>query len=455
MRTRLRGVVGVGLLVVLLLSLTGCGSSSTSAAIDAEQPGQGTVVVDSAPSVAPNATPPVSGSNYAWTELAPNGKALVRVVSDGSCPAATVDGRLVAMTPFAQATPGFPYVTCQIEVEAGVNSITVGSRTLPPPPHKLDRIAVVGDIGCYLKSTKQQDCLDPATFPAKQVSDMVAAEKPDLVVFVGDIYYSEDECPPDKAAECGGVPTGDSWPTWAYDFFAPYQSSLSAAPWIFARGNHESCATKDDNGGAGWYQLLAVTASSCVNFNDPYRIDVLDQSFVVFDSAIADDNPVDAAQVDSYAANFRMVHDLVRGHPNTWFVDHRPLWATSGPKSTDTLNLTLDAAILAAGNTLSADVSLILSGHVHALGLFTTTDGRPAQIVSGGGGTELAHSQGSWPGTAIDGTTFSVAELEDSFGYVQFDRAAIGGSSWDIGYRTLGGGIWKSCALSGRILGCS
>jgi hypothetical protein len=434
MRSKL--LVSVGVVAVLLSGLSGCSSSSKSEASSS------------------TTAPPESGVTRAWTELAPNGKALVRALADGMCPDATVDGTSVPMTTFAPPTSAFPKVTCQVEIDSTATSVKVGSTTVPAPPHRLDRIAVVGDIGCYLKSTKQQDCLDPATFPAKQVSDMVAAEKPDLVVFVGDIYYSQDECPADKAAECGGVPTGDTWPTWAYDFFDPYRSSLAAAPWIFARGNHESCDTKSDNGGTGWYQILAITSSSCLNFNDPYRVDVLDQSFVVFDSALAADNPSDPSQVATYASEFRQVHDLVQGHPDTWFVDHRPLWATLGTKTEDTLNLTLEAAIAASGDTLQTDVSLILSGHVHALGLFRTANSWPAQIVSGGGGTELDSSQGSWPGTAIDGTTFATADLVDSFGYVQFDRSSGGSSSWNLTYRTLGRGIWKSCSLNGSTLGC-
>jgi hypothetical protein len=68
----------------------------------------------------------------------------------------------------------------------------------------------VGDIGCTITPASQQDCVNG--FPARQVAGRIAAEKPDLVVFTGDIFYSETECTqPESRA---GVPYGDSWPTW-------------------------------------------------------------------------------------------------------------------------------------------------------------------------------------------------------------------------------------------------
>ncbi len=396
----------------------------------------------------------VPGAGYAWTELAPGGKAIVRAIAHGSCPMATVDGKPVPMSVYAAATANFPLTTCETTVDQNVSAIQVGSQSVPPPPKALNRIAVVGDIGCFLSKTHTQACNDPAAFPAKQVSDMVAAEHPDLVVFVGDLYYSAEDCPADKQADCGGVPTGDRWSTWAYDFFTPYQSALHAAPWIFARGNHESCNSGTDNGGTGWFQLLALSFSACQDFTDPVRVDVLGQSFIVFDSALANDNPADQSQVDTYAAQFRTVHELAQGHTGAWFVGHRPLWSRKGSEPKDLLNLTLQAAINASGNTLFTDVNLILTGHTHTLGLFETADGRPAQVVSGGGGSQLDKDQGSWPGTAVDGTTFTTADLVDSFGFVEMTRSSATNSTWSLDYKRLNKPDWKDCTFQGRTLSC-
>ena len=166
-----------------------------------------------------------------------------------------------------------------------------------------------------------------------------------------------------------------------------------------------------------------------------------------------DDGPVTFAGVQRDGFEVMLCRDG-QGHPGAWFMDHRPLWATTGSKSTSTLNLTLQGANRAAGNTVANDVDLILSGHVHALGLFTVADGRPAQILAGGGGVKLTGSGGSFAGLAIDGSTFTTADVQTSWGYVQFDRPAPSTPSWTVTYQELGGSVWKTCTFAARTLSC-
>lgn len=427
---------------------------ATSAAGSPSTSGRGSSPSTFIPTTVTTPPVPTSDATYAWTQLAPDGHVQVRAVIDGACPPIVVDGANQPMTAFAPPTTAFPYTTCQIDLATPASSIVLAGRSMPTMPAALKRIIVVGDIGCYVKAKKQQHCLDPKKFPAEQVAKQIAAAKPDLVLFVGDVYYTESPCPARAAAKCAGVPYGDNWSSWSYNFFTPYASALGSAPWIFARGNHENCSGSTDNGGAGWFQLLAITASACQDVSMPYRVDVAGQSFVVFDSALADDNPASSTEVATYTPAFAQVHQLVQGHPGAWFMDHRPLWATHGSTSSDTLNLTLEGANRAAGNTLASDVDLILSGHVHALGVFTLADGRPAQILSGGGGVKLTGSGGSFAGLAIDGTTFTTADVQTSWGYVQFDRLSPGNQSWTVTYQVLGGTVWKTCTFSVRTLSC-
>lgn len=402
------------------------------------------------------ASPGATGSvSYAWTQLGSGSTALVRALTDGDCPDLTVDGETVHSGVFAPPNKDFPMTTCQAEISSTSRVVTIGGRAVPAPPSALKRVAVVGDIGCYLKKETFQACLDPSQFPAKALANQIANAKPDLIIFVGDIYYSQTECPPSKASECGGVPTGDNWATWAYDFFDPYAPALSAAPWVFARGNHESCDTKLDNGGPGWFQLLAPSPGKCSNYTDPYRVDVLDQSLVIFDSAIANDTPANAEQAKNYKSNFQMVHELAKGHPGSWFVDHRPIWAAEeGDKGPTALNLTLQEAVKMSGNTLQGDVSLILSGHLHSLAYYNFADNRPPQVVSGGGSARLGKHSADFTGQTIDGMQFGPAELIEKFGYVQLDRSQSGGS-WDLDFVTLNGASWKKCAFSGSALSCN
>jgi hypothetical protein len=441
--TRPLGVVGT--VVALAAVVVGCSSTPTRTDV------AGGTGVPRETTTGTAVAGPVTVGQYAWIQLGSGTRVEVRALADGPCPDAMVDDHAVAMSAFMPATESFPHTTCAAEIPPETRSVAVGSHHLPPPARKLDRVAVVGDIGCDLTPQTQQDCVNG--FPARQIAERIAAEKPDLVVFVGDIFYSQSEC--SEPAKCAGVPFGDNWPTWAYDFFDPYRSALDTAPWIFTRGNHESCDTQGNNGGPGWFQILAPQPSTCQNFTDPFRVDVAGQSFVVFDSALADDNPVTTSQVPEYAAMFTKVHDLAAGHPGAWFVDHRPLWATGGPAPSDTLNLTLQAAIAQSGNTLGSDVSLILSGHVHAMGAFTLSDGRPPQIVSGGGGTLLDTSKaGNFAGLPIDGSTFVLGRQEADWGYVRMDRAPSG---WDVTYQQYASGSWSrslSCVFASRTLAC-
>lgn len=397
----------------------------------------------------PNPAPP----QHVWTQFVADGVRVVALV-DGGCPAATVDGSQIPMVQARSATSAFPLTTCTARIPEGATSVSVAGTPAPPPPKRLNRIVVVGDVGCYLKKQTFQDCHDPAAFPAKQLGQQITKERADLVVYVGDMYLSQTECPDSQAVKCGGVPVGDKWATWAYDFFDPYQPALASAPWIIARGNHEACTGQYDNGGPGWFQIFAPEAGVCSDRTDPYVVMVAGQSFVVFDSAAAEDTPVDESQVPAYSRQFRKVHELTSTHPGSWLVTHRPLWAAGAGEGGGTFidNLTLQAASAAAGNTIVHDVDLVLSGHIHALGRYTFADGRAPQVVSGGGGARLSPA-GDFRGAAIDGTTFTMATLVEKFGYVVMDRDEQAGS-WTVRYVDVGGENLVTCTFATRELTC-
>ena len=82
-----------------------------------------------------------------------------------------------------------------------------------------------------------------------------AAKHPDLVIHVGDYYYRETPCPTGDQG-CAGSPHGDRWASWDADLFTPVAPLLTAAPWIFVRGNHEQCG----RGADGWFRFLDAAA---------------------------------------------------------------------------------------------------------------------------------------------------------------------------------------------------
>jgi hypothetical protein len=154
--------------------------------------------------------------------------------------------------PPAESKPSsFPVLVCERQLPAGAARASVGGHTLPLLRHAVRRIVVVGDTGCVVQNAGVQACNDAAAWPFARLAAAAAAKKPDLVTHVGDYLSRENACP-DGNAKCRGSPWGYGWDAWSADFFAPARDLLAAAPWVFVRGNHESC----NRAGQGWWRFL-------------------------------------------------------------------------------------------------------------------------------------------------------------------------------------------------------
>ena len=424
----------MAMLAALALALTISGSSAGPAVDQAEAGWSGPV---------------------AWVELTGAGQQIRAVGDHGSCPHAQIDGQAVRMTQRALLDPAFPQPVCQAPVPPGARSASVDGHVLPlltVPPR---RILVLGDTGCRLKGDLVQDCSNTASWPFPEVARRAAAMKPDLVIHVGDYYYRETACPPGRAA-CAGSPHGDNWPTWRADFFDPARPLLQAAPFVFARGNHESCA----RGGEGWTRLLDVadTGGTCPWTDAGFKIDLGGLNLYVLDSADADDRFPSAVgigritqQLDALGADL--------AHVPGWILTHRPVWAVTpvarlgpiGPAEIG-LNKTLQAAM--RGRDLSA-VSMIVSGHVHHFAAYDFGPGRPAQLVAGTGGdvqeesdlSRIRTSQIGIDGLAAQRLTFA------RFGYLMLERDPAG-DGWSGLFRDLNDQPVAACRLQGRELTC-
>ena len=119
---------------------------------------------------------------------------------------------------------------------------------------------------------------------------------------------------------------------------------------------------------------------ACHDYTDPYVVPDGDLSFLMLDSALADDFRAVPSQVDTYRTQLGQLATLASG--NSWFLTHRPPWVfgvaseEGGVQQLFRDNPTLQAA---SGNQLPAGVSLALSGHIHLFeGLSFRTDGRPS-----------------------------------------------------------------------------
>lgn len=160
------------------------------------------------------------GLTPAWVELGEDGKAVARIVVNNpqECPAIQIDGTSRPMS-LRQPMPAGLRPVCESAIPSGAKSASVNARSLALPKPDPARVIAIGDTGCRIKGGQIQACNDPALWPFRQVAAGAAAEKPDLMIHVGDYLYRESPCPDASQAMCGGSPAGDNWEAWNADFF--------------------------------------------------------------------------------------------------------------------------------------------------------------------------------------------------------------------------------------------
>ncbi|HEY4030900.1 MAG TPA: metallophosphoesterase family protein [Caulobacteraceae bacterium] len=394
---------------------------------------------------------PATQTLAAWTELTGQGTEVRAAAGPGGCPAASVDGRPAAMAVRAQASAEFPQV-CTLVLPAGATSVEVDGRPLPlPAPAR--RIVILGDTGCRIKDLTVQACNDPQAWPFAEVARLAAANKPDLVIHVGDYYYRESPCPLDLKA-CAGSPSGDRWDTWSAEFFGPAAPLLAAAPWVFARGNHETC----DRGGRGWYLLLDAgpSAEPCRHYTTPFAVHTGDLNLYVLDSALTPDRNHDKAQVAAVTAQLdKLGAGLDAGHG--WIIVHRPVWglvpvARLGPSAPFEVGLNFTEQDAFRGRALPG-VQMIVSGHVHHFQALDFGPGRPAQLVVGTGGDVGIKADlpriytETRPIDGLDASVFSFSR----YGYYLMEKD---GEDWTGTFHDADDQVRARCRLHDRRLTC-
>jgi hypothetical protein len=308
---------------------------------------------------------------------------------------------------------------------------------------------ILGDSGCRLKGKVVQNCNDPvAGWPFAKVARLAAAQKPDLVVHVGDYYYRETPCPAGNGG-CAGSPYGDRWPSWKAELFDPAQPLLAAAPWVFARGNHEDC----QRGGLGWFRLLDADdkVRTCPASSDTFLVPIGGAALGVVDTA----DPDDVAPQPANAAAFgKALVPLAGAKTPVWIVTHRPIWEIyrEGDKLVDTGSNVNERSAVKAGGL--AGVQLILAGHEHTFFSLDAGAGRPAELVVGTGGDRLDSETAANVATtelAVDGAapvrTFGMSR----FGYFVLDRR---GEAWEGAFHDLTDKVVARCRLAAGRLTC-
>jgi hypothetical protein len=358
------------------------------------------------------------------------------------------------MVPRAAASADFPMV-CSLPLPARARGVSVAGQALPLPARTVRRVAIMGDTGCRIQGSEVQACNDARAWPFASVARLAAAKDPDLVIHVGDYYYREIPCPERKAKACADSPYGDHWATWAAEFFDPARPLLRAAPWVFARGNHESCG----RGGRGWYALLDAGPAppDCPALSAPFTVRAGDLNLFVIDSADAGDLGTTRQKTAAIAGQLdRFGPALDQGQG--WIVTHRPIWglvpvARVGPIGPLEVGINASEQQAVKGRALGG-VQMIVSGHIHHFSAISFGPARPAQLIVGTGGDvgEPADTPRIYGGQdvldGLDATSFSFSR----YGYYLMDKV---GEDWTGVFHDADDVVRATCRLHERVLSCT
>jgi hypothetical protein len=337
----------------------------------------------------------------AFLAVGPGGAQVARyLTSDATCPVAYVDGVKVQMSVRASGTADYPGTVCDAPVSAGARKVLVAGVELKTAVASPQRIVIFGDTGCRLKGpskpgqgTLAQACNSVDAWPFARIIQSAAAQwppqgpgqpsGPDLVIHVGDYHYREADCPPEKQEGCKDSVAGNNWTSWNQDFFAGAQPLLIKAPWVFVRGNHETCK----RAGSGFFRYLdpRPLEPGCMKTTAPYLIPLGDHVLAV----------VDGAEITDFPKTMETL--AIPGDQPVWLADHRP-FLTLGADYEVTkpeLQAHLPPSLAAPGR-----VAAVLTGHKHSFSIYQSTESDPAggsrleppEIISGNGGTDLETS---------------------------------------------------------------
>jgi len=428
---------------------------------------------------------------YSWVEVGSGGVALARVITpDTNCPNLTIDGvsqpmavRVAAGTMAVRtssASPvkpsAFPVTTCEFTIPSSAKSASVLGRDLALPKANPQKIVIIGDTGCRLKTGNPwQACSDTTQWPFQRIADAAAATHPDLVLHVGDYHYRENQCPADQTG-CQGSPWSYGFDAWEADLFRPAASLMKVAPWVVVRGNHEECL----RAGQGWFRFLdtrpysedrscnSAANDSIANYNDPYAVPVgADTQFIVFDSAKAGANALnpmnatDAPIFATYQAQFQKAAALA-SNPNVFSIwtNHHPILAyapiAGGTPAGGIGSLLSVMSATYPTSYYPPNIGLAIHGHVHDFQAVDFSTAQPPAFVSGMGGDNLdAVLPDPFPFSVSPaaGAIPDMVAHDNQFGFMTMERT---GSSWTYQAYRIDGSVMTSCTINGNDkLSCS
>jgi predicted phosphodiesterase len=385
----------------------------------------------------------------AWTELGPGGLQVVRAVmasGTASCPpihweiGATSGGGAMALR--APSNGAFNDTVCEYPLPGSATGADVAGMAVPVRKGVIEKVALLGDTGCKegKQSSSKVKC-DPKLWTFGMVANEIAAENPDLIIHLGDIFYRTTACENDKSNGKSGCSAGID-----EDFFTPAKPMLAAAPLVMVRGNHE------EYGGdcVGWFRYFEPTLKSAVKdctqtagnvsctqaqsqrFSLPYSVMLNpQQALVVLDTSAAPNPPEGGTQayIDEYSRELNCANQRAdQADRPTWLISHVPLWYNAKPKAEGGPPLLEQALLQAGAGGLSSNFQMVISGHLHQfqyLSFDTTKVKEPPQLILGDGGTLMSNPQTKDPPNPIDrrnGVYWERWLAKKQFGYGVIDE---------------------------------
>jgi hypothetical protein len=385
---------------------------------------------------------------YAWTQFVGDGLEARAITEEAECPKVAIDGHVTQMALRAGPSEAYPVRLCAVAIPHGAKEATLAEHPLPLPAARVDRLLLIGDTGCRLRSLALQSCNVMADWPFRLIADDAAEMRPDMVVHLGDLVYRERECPVANKG-CAGSPHGDNWETWKADFFEPARALLEVAPFVFVRGNHEDCARN----GEGWRRFVSAfpfdAAVPCVAQEPPFRLDFGGLTLAVLDVTRAEDRVVDFELAPFFRSQFAALVDI-KGP--LWIAMHKPVYGSIRVKDgvSEGDNKTL---VEAARGVIPPNVQALLSGHLHLFQAMSFQQDVPAQIVAGAGGDMLDRSgpQNLTGLTLGDATVENGRGVTGVFGFALMER---GDGDWRLTEFDDHAKALVRCSLRGRKIAC-
>ena len=371
----------------------------------------------------------------------------------------------------------FEVLTCEAKWPKGAQRGRIAGQDVPAPRSQIKRIVLIGDTGCRMKASENafQPCNDPAKWPFAQVAQSAAALHPDLVIHVGDIHYRESPCPPGNAG-CANSRWGYGFDAWQADLFEPAKPLLATAPWVFVRGNHESCY----RAGQGWFRFIDTQAwqeaRSCndptfdaqADYSAPYAVPLAgDTQLIVFDSSRTQGRPMTAKDVayGKYLQQMQQVAQLTQSSVESFFMSHHPLLAVAPVKDITRFKSGGNEALQSVFSALYPErlfpqgVSVAMHGHVHLFEAISFKSNHPASLVLGNSGSAieglvpevLPSSAKLYPGAEVDDYA-----ARSGYGFATLDRLdpKLGGD-WMLTEYSIHGAPLIECAISRGKSRCS